>query len=89
MEHVDPRVLWQRDEGVCGICAQPIEGGFDVDHIIPLVAGGEHSYANTRIAHPTCNRAKGREAALYADSVSHRLGGIVSQIDHGLLAAGA
>lgn len=66
VEHVDPRVLYQRDEGICGICDGPVSDRFDVDHIVPLVAGGEHSYANTRIAHPSCNRAKGRQQALLA-----------------------
>lgn len=64
VEHVEPRVLLERDGGVCGICDEPVSDRFDVDHIVPLAAGGEHSYANTRIAHPSCNRAKGRSVAL-------------------------
>ena len=58
VEHVDPEVIWERDKGICGICGDPIEGRFDVDHIVPLARGGEHSYANTQAAHPTCNYRK-------------------------------
>jgi 5-methylcytosine-specific restriction endonuclease McrA len=34
-----------------------------LDHIVPLARGGEHSYANTQPAHPTCNRRKGAKVA--------------------------
>lgn len=59
VEKVDPMVLYARDEGLCGICGTTVYGDFHVDHVIPLAKGGEHSYANTQIAHPPCNLAKG------------------------------
>lgn len=60
VEDVDPRALFERDEGLCGICGDPVDRErFDVDHIVPLAQGGEHSYANTQIAHVFCNRSKG------------------------------
>jgi 5-methylcytosine-specific restriction endonuclease McrA len=63
VEHVDGAVLWERDGGVCGICSTVISDSFEtarfqVDHIVPLARGGEHSYANTQVAHPECNRRK-------------------------------
>jgi hypothetical protein len=65
VEQVDPRVLYERDEGCCGFCGGQVDpASFDVDHAVPLAAGGEHSYVNTRIAHPTCNRRQGRKTAL-------------------------
>lgn len=58
VEHVDPMVVFERDAGVCGICGVPIVGAFHVDHIVPLARGGEHSYANSQAAHPSCNSSK-------------------------------
>jgi 5-methylcytosine-specific restriction endonuclease McrA len=59
VEYVDPIILYKRDNGICGICHKPVYmNAFEVDHIIPLARGGEHSYKNTCISHPTCNRKK-------------------------------
>jgi hypothetical protein len=60
VEHVDPAVIYDRDQGVCGICeADGVDPeDFHVDHVVPLVRGGEHSYANTQLAHPPCNMRK-------------------------------
>ena len=61
VEEVDPQVVFERDEGVCGICGGVVERDrFDVDHVIPLALGGEHSYENARLAHVSCNRRRGR-----------------------------
>jgi 5-methylcytosine-specific restriction endonuclease McrA len=59
VEHIDPQVVFDTHKGICGICNKPIQGGFHVDHVIPLSKGGEHSYANTQPAHPKCNLRKG------------------------------
>lgn len=59
VEHVDRQVVFERDEGICGICREPVErNDFHIDHVIPLSKGGEHSYANVQVAHPPCNLAK-------------------------------
>ena len=58
VETVDPTVIWKISNGICGICGLPIVGKFEVDHIIPLARGGEHSYRNTQATHPRCNRVK-------------------------------
>jgi len=59
VEDVDRLVLLEIDDGVCGICGSDVDPlEFDVDHRIPLERGGEHSYANTQVAHPTCNAGK-------------------------------
>jgi hypothetical protein len=72
VEAVDPRVVFERDGGVCGICSEPVDPGrFDVDHIVPLALGGEHSYPNVRVAHPSCNRRRGRLVATARATISN------------------
>lgn len=59
VEDVHKLVLLERDDGVCGICGGDVDPlNFDIDHIVPLSRGGEHSYANTQTAHPICNSKK-------------------------------
>lgn len=59
VEYVRASVLLERDDGICGICEEPLGKDYHIDHIIPLVKGGMHSYANTRLTHPRCNLVKG------------------------------
>lgn len=64
VEEVVRLVLLERDDGTCGICGGDVDPlDFHLDHIIPLAAGGEHSYANTQVAHPSCNVRKGASLA--------------------------
>lgn len=58
VEAVDPLEVFVRDAGVCGICDAPVVGDYTIDHITPLARGGEHSYANVQLAHPSCNFSK-------------------------------
>lgn len=67
VEVVDPLVVFERDNWICQLCGYPVSKlrgreTIDVaslDHIIPLAKGGKHSYANTQLAHFTCNSRKG------------------------------
>lgn len=60
VEHVDPLVVLERDDGVCGICGKDVDPlAYHVDHIVALAKGGDHSYANSQTAHPRCNQRKG------------------------------
>lgn len=67
VEHVDRDVVGARDGWRCGICrgvirrtlAYPHPRSASLDHVEPLSLGGEHSYANTRIAHLFCNLSRG------------------------------
>lgn len=64
VDDVKRAVVFERDEGICGICGTPVDPKrFHVDHIIALAKGGEHSYANVQLAHPACNHRKGDRAA--------------------------
>lgn len=60
VEAVDPRVVFERDKGMCGICQESVDpmSPWEVDHIIPIAKRGAHSYANVQLAHPRCNRKK-------------------------------
>lgn len=50
----------------CGICGEPIDytlpyldpWEYVVDHVIPLIAGGEDELPNKQAAHRCCNRDK-------------------------------
>lgn len=62
---VDDRVfrarVWERDGGRCHICGKKADPKkWHMDHIVPLVAGGEHSYRNVSVSHPICNLRKGK-----------------------------
>lgn len=66
VEKVDYMKVFNRDKWICQICFHPVSKIRDrnlvdiasLDHIIPLAKGGEHSYANTQLAHLSCNLSK-------------------------------
>lgn len=60
VEHVDPHVVYDRDNGICGICKRRVDrnGKWEIDHVIPISKGGVHAYANVQLAHQSCNRTK-------------------------------
>lgn len=67
-ERFDPVEVLERDRWRCHICGvttpKRLRGTFDdrapeLDHIVPLAAGGEHSRRNTACACRKCNLAKG------------------------------
>lgn len=59
VERVERETVWQRDRGICHICEKPADKNrWDLEHIVPLVLGGAHSYANVAVSHPRCNRTK-------------------------------
>lgn len=59
-ERVYRSVVWRRDGGMCHICGVACDPArWDMDHVVPLSLGGEHSYANIKTAHPSCNGRKG------------------------------
>lgn len=60
VEKVSVLELIKRDAGVCQICGKEGDGGdkWSIDHIIPISKGGEHTYANTRLAHMKCNSGR-------------------------------
>jgi hypothetical protein len=66
------KALFKRDGGICYLCGKPCD--FDdidkaknaigrnypsIDHMIPVVRGGLHSWKNVKLAHVGCNASKG------------------------------
>jgi hypothetical protein len=68
VESVDPFAVFDRDKWRCHLCGiktpKRLRGTLDdrapeLDHIVPLAAGGAHPYANTACACRSCNIKKG------------------------------
>jgi len=60
VESVNRSVIYERDGGICHICGRRCApDSWDLDHLVPLRLGGEHSYKNVAVACPECNRKKG------------------------------
>lgn len=59
--------VYVRDEWVCGICGEHVDQTLSyphplspsLDHVVPLARDGDHSRANARLAHLTCNVRRG------------------------------
>jgi 5-methylcytosine-specific restriction endonuclease McrA len=68
VETVNPTAVFERDGWRCQICLRTTprrlrglnkDRSPELDHIVPLSKGGEHSYRNTQCACRRCNGAKG------------------------------
>lgn len=63
VERFTDREVFDRDGWTCGICALVVDRSLawphprsrSLDHVVPLSEGGDHSRANTRLAHLDCN----------------------------------
>ena len=55
------RRLWERDNGICGICGQAVDlEKSELDHVLPRIEGGPDDESNLRIVHMRCNRRRGQ-----------------------------
>lgn len=62
--------LYERDGGRCRYCGEEVpRAQFVVDHIIPLIHGGDNSEANLATSCPSCNTKKGGRTPEQADMV--------------------
>lgn len=57
-------------KGCCAACELPLEGEFDIDHIIALSKGGPNVDDNVQLLHPVCN---GRKHAMSNEEFLRRL----------------
>jgi 5-methylcytosine-specific restriction endonuclease McrA len=70
-EHVPMRGLVRRDKGICHLCDEAVRTDLGIlhdlaptrDHLVPVTHGGEHSWANIKLAHRICNSRR-RERSL-------------------------
>jgi DNA-binding CsgD family transcriptional regulator len=66
--------LIERDKSICYICGEPVDLNDykivkgrkkplkmypSIDHVVPLIEGGSHSWENVKLAHLRCNAKKG------------------------------
>lgn len=52
--------IYERDGGRCHLCGRFVSRKkFTLDHLVPLVLGGDHTAANVKVAHGVCNSRKG------------------------------
>jgi 5-methylcytosine-specific restriction endonuclease McrA len=66
VEPVDLRLIAERDKWCCQLCGKRVRKTClwpdplspSLDHVIPIFHGGEHSRANTQLAHLICNQRK-------------------------------
>lgn len=67
IEDVSRVAIGTRDKWICRLCGKRVNKRLkfpdpmsqSLDHIVPIALGGEHSRANTQIAHLVCNISKG------------------------------
>ena len=67
IEFVDLETVFVRDNWTCHVCGGAVDPALkdrdplmaSLDHIIPLSAGGPHSYENCATAHFKCNASRG------------------------------
>lgn len=70
-DSIVPSEVFERDEWVCGICAESVDASLthpdpmsaSLDHVIPLSKGGGHVLENVQLAHLTCNVRKGTQVS--------------------------
>jgi len=66
--------LVKRHSGICQLCGKPVDKmdrrdghiGYwypTIDHVIPISAGGSHTWDNVQLAHMICNSKKGAQYA--------------------------
>lgn len=59
VELVRRREVYERDGGICHVCATAIDwADYELDHLVPLSEGGDHTYANVKAAHRVCNQGR-------------------------------
>lgn len=74
--------IFERDNWICHICGELVDRalpgrspmGATIDHLVPLVDGGQHSRANVALAHNSCNAKRGNARRMKAEAGDHAYG---------------
>jgi 5-methylcytosine-specific restriction endonuclease McrA len=53
------RRLFEECGGSCAYCSLPLTASYDVEHIVPISAGGTNNFSNLTLACRPCNRLAG------------------------------
>lgn len=62
IEEIDRDYIYARDGGKCHICKRKVaRDKLNLDHLVPLARGGDHTHANLRVAHKSCNSRMGAQ----------------------------
>lgn len=56
--------LMKLQKGKCPSCKVSLEHGFQLDHVIPVAAGGANEDSNVQLLCPKCNQSKGAKHAV-------------------------
>jgi 5-methylcytosine-specific restriction endonuclease McrA len=51
--------LYERQNGLCYLCGNPLGERYEVDHKVALTNGGTNALRNLCVVHRTCNLKKG------------------------------
>lgn len=68
-EAIDYTAVFIRDSYICQLCSEPVDEALNypdpmsasLDHRVPVIDGGTHTYDNTQCSHLVCNMRKGRK----------------------------
>lgn len=59
VESITLAKLYERDNGICGICGKRVNTRYaSIDHIQPVSKGGHHIWTNVQLTHIRCNKIK-------------------------------
>ena len=56
------RAMLVAQSSLCVACKADISHKFHVDHVVPLVCGGDNDISNIQLLCPTCNMRKGKKS---------------------------
>lgn len=66
VERFSHEEIAERDGWTCHICEEPVtRERWSIDHLVPLSFGGEHTRANVKLAHHSCNASRGNRDLSY------------------------
>lgn len=67
------KYVYHRERGICARCQLPIDGRWEVDHIIRVTDGGTDDPANLRLLDEACHVAVGYEQRAAARAVGQEV----------------